>query len=114
MGQAMMTSPTARSSPSSEEKQKGKKLKSSEVVEMQELMVDELKRTVEAVSVAIRIGRGGPWKAEVAVQMVQALASAAVERRYGVSAEEMTCAGFQHATVLQRNERLYVQRRSSR
>merc|ERR1712039_764789 len=101
MMQAMMvgTSPSRSSSSSTPVDSKGKKLKSSEVVEMQELMVDELKRTVEAVSVAIRIGRGGPWKAELAVQMVQALGSAAVERRYGVSAEEMTCAGFQNATV---------------
>ena len=47
----------------------------------------------------------GAWKSELAVQMVQALASAAVERRYGVSAEEMTAAGFQHAAQLQKNER---------
>lgn len=89
-------------SPSSSEEKKGKKLKSGDVVEMQELMVDELKRTTEA---AVLFARKGGWKAETAVQMVQALASAAVERRFGTSAEEMTIAGFQHATALQRNER---------
>mmetsp|Transcript_106333 Transcript_106333/g.204541 ORF Transcript_106333/g.204541 Transcript_106333/m.204541 type:complete len:525 (-) Transcript_106333:69-1643(-) len=84
-----------------------KKKKASEVVEMQELMVDELKRVSEATATALRNGaaKQGPWKAELAVQMVQALASAAVERRYGVSAEEMTLMGFQQATSLQKSER---------
>eukprot|EP00929_Paragymnodinium_shiwhaense_P012628 TRINITY_DN12000_c0_g1_i1.p1 TRINITY_DN12000_c0_g1~~TRINITY_DN12000_c0_g1_i1.p1 ORF type:complete len:556 (+),score=231.50 TRINITY_DN12000_c0_g1_i1:102-1769(+) len=88
-----------------EAKPKGKKLKSGDVIEMQELMVDELKRTVEAVVAASKNGSAVGWKTELAVQMVQALASAAVERRYGVSAEEMTAAVFQHAQALQRNER---------
>eukprot|EP00928_Gymnodinium_smaydae_P008545 TRINITY_DN13106_c0_g1_i1.p1 TRINITY_DN13106_c0_g1~~TRINITY_DN13106_c0_g1_i1.p1 ORF type:complete len:537 (-),score=187.46 TRINITY_DN13106_c0_g1_i1:512-2122(-) len=97
--------PGGKSSSSSTPKAKGKKLKSSEIVEMQELMVDELKRTSEAVAMMSPNAKAQQWKADVAVQMVQALASAAVERRYGVSAEEMTTAGFQHAQVLQRNER---------
>lgn len=88
-----------------EPKSKGKKLKSSEIVEMQELMVDELKRTTEAVVHALSANGKSNWKADLAVQMVQALASAAVERRYGTSAEEMTMAGFQHAMILQKNER---------
>lgn len=86
---------------------KGKKLKSSEVVEMQELMVDEMKRTTQDVMFASREkgAKAEAWRAEITVQLVQALASAAVERRYGVSAEEMTLAGFQHAAQLQKNER---------
>mmetsp|Transcript_2078 Transcript_2078/g.4709 ORF Transcript_2078/g.4709 Transcript_2078/m.4709 type:complete len:521 (-) Transcript_2078:146-1708(-) len=89
------------------EDRKGKKLKSSEIVEMQELMVDELKRTTEAADAALKNDAtlASQWKAELAVQLVQALASAAVERRYGTSAEEMALAGFQHANVLHKNER---------
>jgi len=105
----MSGSPGAASSslvPPAAEERKGKKLKSSEIIEMQELMVDELKRTVETATDALRKSNGhAPWKAEVAIQMVQALASAAVERRYGATAEEMTVAGFQHAQQLQKNER---------
>jgi hypothetical protein len=106
MGAAMMQMGTkgdgkGMSLPEPAEKSKGKKLKASEIVEMQELMVDELKRTTEAVCHS----RPSSWKADLAVQMVQALASAAVERRYGTSAEEMTLAGFQHAMTLQKNER---------
>lgn len=78
--------------------------KPSEFVEMQELMVDELKRTTQAAEQAAK-NADTPWKAEIVVQMVQALASAAVERRYGISAEEMTVAGFQLVQTLQKNER---------
>lgn len=86
---------------------KGRKLKPSEIIEMQELMVDELKRLAEAAGEALKGGAAaaGPWKAELCIPMVQALASAAVERRYGVSAEEMTVAGFQHVSTLQQSER---------
>jgi len=111
MMQASMTpmltggSRSSTSSPTNEER-KGKKLKASEVVEMQELMVDEMKRMTEQAMHSFRDNQGKePWKAEVTIQLVQALASAAVERRYGVSAEEMTLAGFQHAQTLQKNER---------
>merc|ERR1712241_1322374 len=105
------TSTGSRSSPhnSNQDKdKKGKKVKASEIVEMQEFMVDELKRTTETALIALSKSLNGnskPWKAEVAIQMVQALASAAVERRYGTSAEEMTLAGFHHAATLQKNER---------
>jgi len=99
----------AASPGSADEKQRSKKHpKSSEIVEMQQLMVDELKRTGDAVALALREGGvsgGAAWRPEVVVQLVQALASAAVERRYGTSAEEMTLAGFHHAATLQKNER---------
>lgn len=99
----------AASPGSADEKQRSKKHpKSSEIVEMQQLMVDELKRTSDAVALALREGGangGAAWRPEVVVQLVQALASAAVERRYGTSAEEMTLAGFHHAATLQKNER---------
>lgn len=107
MMQAMMVPPSPNGGsrePTRIEDKKGKKLKASEIIEMQELMVDELKRTTEAAAAALADG-AGPWKAEVALQMVQSLASAAVERRYGVSSEEMTMAGFQHVQALQKNER---------
>jgi len=102
-----MFSPAQASSPSSPaEEKKGKKLKASEIVEMQELMVDKMQVYTQAAIKALTEGAGGAnWKAEVAIQMVQALASAAVEHRYGTSAEEMTMAGFRHATTLQKNER---------
>eukprot|EP00927_Polykrikos_kofoidii_P009271 TRINITY_DN13863_c0_g1_i1.p1 TRINITY_DN13863_c0_g1~~TRINITY_DN13863_c0_g1_i1.p1 ORF type:complete len:507 (+),score=120.13 TRINITY_DN13863_c0_g1_i1:183-1703(+) len=106
--QALMAGGSSQQKLPTDEKQpKGKKLKTSEIVEMQELMVDELKRTTDAVSAVVQSdsAKTSPWKSELVVQMVQALASAAVERRYGVSAEEMTMAGFQHASLLQRNER---------
>eukprot|EP00933_Yihiella_yeosuensis_P020239 TRINITY_DN16270_c1_g1_i1.p1 TRINITY_DN16270_c1_g1~~TRINITY_DN16270_c1_g1_i1.p1 ORF type:complete len:535 (+),score=167.49 TRINITY_DN16270_c1_g1_i1:82-1686(+) len=90
------------------DKKDGKKaVKTSDIVEMQELMVDELKRCWEQAlkCIAGKDKPKSPWKPEIAMQMVQALASAAVEKRYGVSAEEMTMAGFQHAATLQKNER---------
>ncbi|CAE7404322.1 unnamed protein product [Symbiodinium sp. KB8] len=87
------------------EDKKGKKMKTSEIVEMQELMVDEMKRLSEASSAAAKASPSSPWRAEIAMQMVQSLASAAVERRYGVSPEEMTIAGIQNAPALQKNER---------
>lgn len=87
------------------EDRKGKKLKPSDLVEMQELMVDELKRATDAVAVVLE-GGTGPWRGDLVVQMVNALAHAAVERRYGITAEEMTVASYQHASVLQRSERI--------
>jgi len=80
-------------------------MKPSEIVEMQELMVDEMKRLCEAASTAAQVEPSSPWRAEIAMQMVQSLASAAVERRYGVSPEDMTMAGIQNAPTLQKNER---------
>mmetsp|Transcript_123610 Transcript_123610/g.357523 ORF Transcript_123610/g.357523 Transcript_123610/m.357523 type:complete len:550 (-) Transcript_123610:273-1922(-) len=91
--------------PKSPTDSKGKRLKSSEVVEMQEFMVDEMKRLTQQVMMSHRDEPGRSWKAEVTIQMVQAMASAAAERRYGVTAEGMTLAGFQHAHILQKNER---------
>lgn len=44
-------------------------------------MVDEMKRMTEQVMLCHRDDPGRTWKAEVTIQMVQALASAAVERR---------------------------------
>jgi len=107
---AMMSCvPMTRSTASSAgpEDRKGKKLKSSEIVEMQELMLDKLILYHKDALVAFSGAKGPekPWRAEIAVQMVQALASAAVEHRYGTSAEDMTIAGFQHASALQKNER---------
>lgn len=102
---AMMSSPSTASSAGPD--RKGKKLKSSEIVEMQELMLDKLILYHKDALVAFSGAKGPqkPWRAEIAVQMVQALASAAVEHRYGTSAEDMTIAGFQHAAALQKNER---------
>jgi len=91
--------------PEPQTKPAGKKSKASEIVEMQELMVDELKRTTDAAAAHLEGANGCTWRAEIAVQMVQAIASAAVERRYGISPEDMTIAGFQHAAALQKNER---------
>ncbi|CAJ1368334.1 unnamed protein product [Effrenium voratum] len=88
----------------SPEDKKGKKIKPSEIVEMQELMVDEMKRLCEASREAAKASQK-PWQADTAMQMVQALASAAVERRYGASPEEVTMAGLQNAPTLQKNER---------
>lgn len=106
--QAMVgpSSPAATPKVIAEERKK-RKLKPSEIVEMQELMADELKRTTDAVEAALAngAGQGKPWKADVALHMVQSIASAAVERRYGISSQEMAVAGFQHAQTLQKNER---------
>jgi len=102
-----MLNGSTKASTSPIEGPKGKKLKPSDIVEMQELMVDEMKRATEQAMFASRDRdkSEGPWRAEITIQLVQALASAAVERRYGTSAEDMTIAGFQHAAILQRNER---------
>eukprot|EP00933_Yihiella_yeosuensis_P081363 TRINITY_DN94958_c0_g1_i1.p1 TRINITY_DN94958_c0_g1~~TRINITY_DN94958_c0_g1_i1.p1 ORF type:complete len:530 (+),score=163.63 TRINITY_DN94958_c0_g1_i1:132-1721(+) len=102
-----LSSGTATTEEQKDKKDSKKAMKSSEIVEMQELMVDELKRCWEQ---ALKLIAGkdkpeSPWKPELAMQMVQALASSAVERRYGVSPEDMTMAGFQHAADLQKNER---------
>lgn len=82
-----------------------KKLKSSEIVEMQELMVDELKRLTEAVVHARTDSPEQDFNEGLLLHMIQTLASAAVERRYGVAAEEMTLAGFQQKAILEQNER---------
>lgn len=95
---------TASSPPEDKTDKKGKKIKPSEIVEMQELMVDEMKRLCEACREAAKASSKA-WKADIAMQMVQALASASVERRYGCSPEEMTMAGLQNAPTLQKNER---------
>jgi hypothetical protein len=87
------------------EERKGRKTKPSELVEMQELMVDELKRICEATDVAMKKGVSREWKVDLLTQLVQALASGAVERRYNVSAEDMTMMCLQHCATLQRNER---------
>lgn len=84
---------------------KSKKLKPSEIVEMQELMVDELKRLTEAVVLSRQDASGQDFNEGFLMHMIQTLASSAVERRYGVSAEEMTLAGFQQKAVLEQNER---------
>jgi len=105
MQAAMSTGPPPRASTATDDK-KVRKIKSGELIEMQELMVDELKRMSDAVTVAVRIGsQDEPWRAEIVVQMIHALASCAVERRYGITAEEMTSSSFQHAAVLQKSER---------
>eukprot|EP00913_Durusdinium_trenchii_P020357 g19123.t1 len=94
---------TASTAPQLEDKEKkGKKIKTSEI----ELMVDEMKRLCEACREAAKVS--GPWKADLATQMVQALASASVERRYGCSPEDMTMAGLQNAPTLQKNERFFL------
>lgn len=104
--QLLMKSGGAAPSSPPEEKidKKGKKIKPSEIVEMQELMVDEMKRLCEACREAAKAS-SKPLKADIAMQMVQALASASVERRYGCSPEDMTMAGLQNAPTLQKNER---------
>jgi len=97
----------SRPSSMPEQDRKKGKTKPSDIIEMQELMVDELKRLNEATSQAIKKGgsQGHEWKPELLTQMIQALASAAVERRFNVSQEEMTMLGVQHANFLQRSER---------
>eukprot|EP00746_Dinoflagellata_sp_MGD_P077354 gnl/MRDRNA2_/MRDRNA2_31046_c0_seq2.p1 gnl/MRDRNA2_/MRDRNA2_31046_c0~~gnl/MRDRNA2_/MRDRNA2_31046_c0_seq2.p1 ORF type:complete len:504 (-),score=127.10 gnl/MRDRNA2_/MRDRNA2_31046_c0_seq2:102-1613(-) len=82
-----------------------KKLKPSEIVEMQELMVDELKRLTEAVVLSRSGSPNQEFNEGLVMHMIQTLASSAVERRYGVTAEEMTLAGFQQKAILEQNER---------
>jgi len=84
---------------------KGKKLKVSEIVDMQVVMVDELQRLTQALTPALNNDDERLWKPEVMVQLFQALAHGAVERRHGVSVEEMAIVGFQYTQQLERNER---------
>eukprot|EP00930_Biecheleria_cincta_P057940 TRINITY_DN4379_c0_g1_i3.p1 TRINITY_DN4379_c0_g1~~TRINITY_DN4379_c0_g1_i3.p1 ORF type:complete len:523 (-),score=135.94 TRINITY_DN4379_c0_g1_i3:71-1546(-) len=103
---SMMTGRSPSSGSAAPEDKKVKKTKPSEIVEMQDYMVDELKRICEAASTSMAGNSSAtPWRQDIAMQMVQALASASVERRFGVGAEEMTMAGFQHAAALQKSER---------
>merc|ERR1712218_627964 len=97
----------ASSSPSGKEGKRGKKpLKTAEIIEMQELMVDKMHALAQAATKVLEAQSPAPtWRAEVALQMVQALASAAVEHRYGTSSEEMTMAGLRHTATLQKSER---------
>mmetsp|Transcript_38104 Transcript_38104/g.89264 ORF Transcript_38104/g.89264 Transcript_38104/m.89264 type:complete len:496 (+) Transcript_38104:119-1606(+) len=91
--------------PASEDKKAGKKLKAAELVEMQVLMVDELRRLVDDVVASLRQRGGKAWKADIAVQMAHGLTSATVEKRYGMSAEELAQACLSNAASLQRSER---------
>lgn len=101
MMKSMMT-PGINVAPPPEESKK--KVKISEFVEMQELMVDKLTAYVRAADEAFA-KENQEWRAEIAIQMVQALASEAVEHIKGISAEEMTLAGFRHTEALQKSER---------
>eukprot|EP00811_Abedinium_folium_P028052 NODE_4311_length_1906_cov_9.616639.p1 GENE.NODE_4311_length_1906_cov_9.616639~~NODE_4311_length_1906_cov_9.616639.p1 ORF type:complete len:501 (-),score=161.47 NODE_4311_length_1906_cov_9.616639:292-1794(-) len=87
------------------EDRRGKKLKASEIVEMQDFMVGELKRLADALAAAISAGCKVTFKPDLMVQMIQAIAHMAVERRHSVTTEEMTIVGFHFAQQLQRNER---------
>jgi len=81
-----------------------KKIKWNEIVDMQEHMVEQLKNVVGKITEAVDAGCG-QLKDELAIPLVQGLASAAVEKRYGIDAEEMTMAGFMHSAMLSTNER---------
>mmetsp|Transcript_6234 Transcript_6234/g.14912 ORF Transcript_6234/g.14912 Transcript_6234/m.14912 type:complete len:504 (-) Transcript_6234:44-1555(-) len=90
--------------PRGEDNRKGRKaLRPSELTEIQVHLVEELRRIVKAVGARDKTDR--PWKGEVAVQMAHALSNAAIERRYGATAEEVANASVQHAGTLQRSER---------
>lgn len=83
---------------------KMKKLKAHDITSMQEFMVENLKSIVAEISQAVDSGCE-PLKDELAVPLIQGLASAAVEKKYGINAEEMTMVGFQNAASLSTNER---------
>ena len=72
-----------------------------EVVQMQEALVKELSeisREILAVAPA-------HFQAEPLVAFAQAMASAAVEEKFSVTAETLTLAGFKHGMTLSSNER---------
>eukprot|EP00397_Hematodinium_sp_SG-2012_P042202 GEMP01046630.1.p1 GENE.GEMP01046630.1~~GEMP01046630.1.p1 ORF type:complete len:466 (-),score=115.74 GEMP01046630.1:247-1644(-) len=81
-----------------------KKLKTHDVINMQEYMVEQLKSIVGEIVQAVDSGCDH-LKDELAIPLIQGLASAAVEKQYGISAEEMTMAGFVNRATLCTNER---------
>lgn len=98
--------PPAPKLPSPSANKKVQKLKASDAIDMQELMVDELKKYADKFSQAVQEANGTvQFRDQVAIGLVQALASLAVEKRYHICAEEMAVAGFMHAQVLSTNER---------
>lgn len=85
---------------------KVEKLKVNDIIEMQELMVAELKRQSEIFADAVKNSDGSvQFRDQLAIGLIQALASLGVEKKYHISAEEMAMVGFVHAQSLSSNER---------
>jgi len=82
------------------------KMQTKEIVEMQEMMVEELKTVIDSVKEAVSAPEGqGVFKEPLLIPMVQALASCGVEKKYQITAEEMAVAGFMKAQELSVNEK---------
>jgi len=84
-----------------------KKLKINDIIQMQELMVEDLKKILVDIGQSVDNGLPGSekWRDDLAIPLIQGLASASVEKRFSVNAEEMTLAGFLNAAVLSTNEK---------
>mmetsp|Transcript_24644 Transcript_24644/g.36747 ORF Transcript_24644/g.36747 Transcript_24644/m.36747 type:complete len:272 (-) Transcript_24644:513-1328(-) len=81
-----------------------KPLKAAEVVDMQEYLVDEMRRICEALAASAKPGK--PMSGEVAMQMVQAFAIGAVEKKFNITPNDFVAASMTHAAAAQRSERL--------
>jgi len=84
-----------------------KALKVQDIIEMQELMVQDLKNIVEEIGKAVDSGANGVDKLrdDLAMPLIQGIASAGIEKKYGINSEEMTLAGFYNAATLSINEK---------
>ena len=72
------------------------------LVDMQEAMLASLKKHVQAL---LEVPERADWKPELALALLQGLASADFECAYGLTAEDMTIASFDKMRDLQGNQR---------
>merc|ERR1712194_746592 len=85
---------------------KVQKMKVQDVINMQEMMVQELQKTIQEFSQTVRQCAGVvQFREQLAVGMIQGFASLGVEKKYHVSADDMALAGFMHAQQLGSSER---------
>jgi hypothetical protein len=67
------------------------KMKTSEIIEMQELMCGKLVEFRESLVEAQKAGKG--FKDQLLIPFCQAMSSASVEKKYFINAEEMAMSG---------------------
>ncbi|CAD7927667.1 unnamed protein product [Amoebophrya sp. A120] len=99
--------PAAMAKPGSSQRSlKVCKMKAADVINMQEMMVSELQKLIQALSQTLRDCAGVvQFKDQLLVGLVQGMASTSVDKKFQVSADEMALAGFIHAAQLGQSER---------
>ena len=115
--------PTAFQTLSPKIQKKLNKLKVNEIIDMQELMLDELKKFTKELEEALKKGaedrelnsgffgsgkedsKEFVLKDHLCVPLVQSMATMGVYKRYQITGEEMSMAGYIKAPILATNER---------